>query len=63
MSVFYKKLNDNDYRELRIVLRIMIESINDRIRNSSGKNLEFLQKEREIYSRLLDKIFLISLGE
>lgn len=56
------KLNDDDFRELRILLRFMIESINDKIRSSSAKSLEFLQSERDLYSRLLDKIVLISLG-
>lgn len=56
------KLNDNDFRELRILLRIAIETINDKIRNSSVKSLDFLQNQRELYSRLLDKIVLISLG-
>lgn len=55
------KLDDDDFRELRILLRFMIEAINDKIRSSSAKSLEFLQNEREIYSRLLDKIVLISL--
>ena len=56
------ELDDDDFRELRILLRFMIESINDKIRSSSAKSLEFLQSEREIYSRLLDKVVLISLG-
>lgn len=57
----FLKLNDDDFKELRILLRFMIESINDKIRNSSVESLEFLQNERDIYSRLLDKIVLISL--
>ena len=56
------KLNDDDFRELRILLRVMVESINEKIEISSAKSLEFLQNEREVYSRLLDKVVLISLG-
>lgn len=56
------KLNDDDFRELRILLRVMVESINEKIESSSAKSLEFLQNEREVYSRLLDKVVLISLG-
>ena len=56
------KLNDDDFRELRILLRSMIESINEKIESSSAKRLEFLQNERNMYSRLLDKVILISLG-